>query len=324
MMADFILESSMRADKNDMFYKPESAEEWQRLQTGNFVRVEKIESKSFEKKYSDFENDVLTLTAAASKGLAHNDISFAAAVNTAFNAVYYSIFSSKGKQQAEVFLSSPDPATAAKVMNMLDSKYTKPLLSLAMPSIEVNKRIYVPKLLPRLTTKNVMVTEDLSRMLSAAPRQEASEEDVLGFDPNVRLAAESPTGRLQNESTTYIIHKMKPMPDSYVKIRILSPDTLPTDRKPGKQSSIKGMNFDRILVDIHGGGFISTTTRCHQTYLRKWAKECNLVIFAIDYKLAPEVKYPAVLDDVWQAYFWIITQAEKQLGIPLSSITFFI
>jgi len=29
-------------------------------------------------------------------------------------------------------------------------------------------------------------------------------------------------------------------------------------------------------------------------------------IFSVDYKKAPEHPYPAALDDVWQAYNWIL------------------
>ena len=115
MMVDFIFESSMHANIEDIFYKPVSADEWKLLQNGYYVSVEKNESKSFAKRYAEFEKDILILTAAASKGLEHKDVSFGAAVNTALNAAYYKIFSSKGKQQAEMFLSAPKPETATKV-----------------------------------------------------------------------------------------------------------------------------------------------------------------------------------------------------------------
>ena len=116
MIVDFILGSAMVADKNDIFYKPPTADEWKTLYDSYYLKIEKIESKAFEKKYQEFGQDILTITAAASKSLEHNEISFGAAVNTALNAVYYKIFSTKGKQQAEMFLSSPDPKTATNVI----------------------------------------------------------------------------------------------------------------------------------------------------------------------------------------------------------------
>ena len=48
----------------------------------------------------------------------------------------------------------------------------------------------------------------------------------------------------------------------------------------------------------------------HSTYLRKWANKTGVPIISIDYRLAPESKYPEGLDDCWQAYYWIINHAE--------------
>jgi len=306
MMSEYIIENAMKADDNEMFYKPPTDPVWQELYNGKFIKVETKSSKNFAKKYAEFEQGVLTLTAAGSKGLEKRDISLAGAVSTALNAAYFTVFPSKRKQQAELFLSAPNPKTATKMMNILDSKFTKPLLSIVMPKIAVNKRIYIPKLLPRLTVSNVLLPEDLSKYFTK-PYLEAE-------------GAFTEAQKLEKlRLVQYVTTKMKPVPDSHVKVRILSPEILPCDRK-GKPAPEKGCKFNRVLIDIHGGGFISTTTRCHQTYLRKWANECNMVIFAIDYKLAPEVKYPSVLDDVWQAYFWIITQAEREFGIKLETV----
>lgn len=62
-----------------------------------------------------------------------------------------------------------------------------------------------------------------------------------------------------------------------------------------------------ILIHIHGGGFVSMSSQSHQAYTRHWAVETSIPIFSIDYRLAPENPYPAALNDVWQAYYWIIT-----------------
>ncbi len=44
------------------------------------------------------------------------------------------------------------------------------------------------------------------------------------------------------------------------------------------------------------------------------------MIFAIDYRLAPEHPFPAALDDVWQAYCWIIYHGITRLGITPAKI----
>jgi len=53
----------------------------------------------------------------------------------------------------------------------------------------------------------------------------------------------------------------------------------------------------------------------HQAYTRVWACETGIPIFSIDYRLAPENAYPAALNDVWQAYYWIVTYCRTKLGI---------
>jgi len=39
-----------------------------------------------------------------------------------------------------------------------------------------------------------------------------------------------------------------------------------------------------------------------------------MIQFSLEYRLSPANKYPDALDDVWQAYLWIINYAETILG----------
>jgi hormone-sensitive lipase len=315
MLVTFIIEGAIKGERDDIFYKPLCSKEWQRLYSENYLEVVHTSSKSFEKKYAELANDMLALSAAASKGLGTGQISLGGVIKTGFNTIYYKMFASERKKQAELFLSNPEPHIAANVFNLLDSKYTKGILKLMMPKIEVSKCIYVPKLLPRLTIKNVLSDRDMSSYLKSKGDLKGSGEDTA----DSKLSEEDEFVNIEKPEP-YLEKKIKPLPENYVKVRILSPYKLPSDWKPEQKINTKGMKFDRIIVDIHGGGFIATSTRLHQTYLRKWAKKCNAVVFAIDYKLAPEEKYPALLDEVRQAYFWIITQAEKEFKVKLKTV----
>lgn len=69
------------------------------------------------------------------------------------------------------------------------------------------------------------------------------------------------------------------------------------------------------MIHIHGGGFVAMSSSSHQNYTRKWANEIGIPIFSIDYRLAPEYPYPAALNDVWQAYYWIVNNCETHFGI---------
>jgi hormone-sensitive lipase len=73
---------------------------------------------------------------------------------------------------------------------------------------------------------------------------------------------------------------------------------------------------DTVVIHIHGGGFISMSSHSHQTYTTKWAESLpNTAIFSIDYRLAPESRFPSQIDDCWQAYVWIVNHAKTSLGI---------
>lgn len=76
----------------------------------------------------------------------------------------------------------------------------------------------------------------------------------------------------------------------------------------------------KAVIHIHGGGFITMSSGSHQNYTRSWANRLDCPIFSIDYRLSPEYKYPAAIDDVWQAYVWIVKFSFLQLGIAPEKI----
>ena len=40
-------------------------------------------------------------------------------------------------------------------------------------------------------------------------------------------------------------------------------------------------------------------------------------MFSVDYRLAPKNPYPDPVNDCYQAYVWIVTQAREQLGLDI-------
>ena len=73
------------------------------------------------------------------------------------------------------------------------------------------------------------------------------------------------------------------------------------------------MDPESVLVYIHGGGWVSGNGK--SSFLRKWTEATNILIFAIEYRLSPKSQFPEALDDCWQAYYWIVTQAYQQFGV---------
>lgn len=70
-----------------------------------------------------------------------------------------------------------------------------------------------------------------------------------------------------------------------------------------------------LIVFYHfGGGVVGSIETCH-CFCTMLAKICSAPVLSIEYRLAPEHKYPAGLDDAIEAYEWGVANASK-FGAP--------
>ncbi|TBX70132.1 alpha/beta hydrolase [Flavobacterium silvisoli] len=60
-----------------------------------------------------------------------------------------------------------------------------------------------------------------------------------------------------------------------------------------------------IIINYHGGGFISPLLPCLEQPLWLESKNLEAVVFAVDYRVAPEHRFPAALNDSYSAFKWI-------------------
>jgi acetyl esterase len=73
------------------------------------------------------------------------------------------------------------------------------------------------------------------------------------------------------------------------------------------------------LVFFHGGGWVIGNLDTHDVACRKLAHEGEMAVIAVDYRLAPEHKFPAAVDDAVTATRWIAGNAAR-LGIDASRL----
>lgn len=71
-----------------------------------------------------------------------------------------------------------------------------------------------------------------------------------------------------------------------------------------------------VLLYIHGGGFVSCSAATHRPVTGQLARLTSSRVFAVDYRLAPEHRFPAALEDVFVAYRRLLDQ-----GIPAAQIS---
>ena len=73
------------------------------------------------------------------------------------------------------------------------------------------------------------------------------------------------------------------------------------------------------LVFFHGGGWVIGDLDTHDVVCRKLADEGQLIVVAVDYRRAPEYKFPAAVNDALAATAWIADHA-KELGIDTARL----
>lgn len=66
-----------------------------------------------------------------------------------------------------------------------------------------------------------------------------------------------------------------------------------------------------VMVFIHGGGFITCSIETHDFVPSYIAANANIEVINVEYRLAPEYKFPTGLEDCYEALRWITQNADK-------------
>jgi acetyl esterase len=74
------------------------------------------------------------------------------------------------------------------------------------------------------------------------------------------------------------------------------------------------------LVFFHGGGWVIGDLDSHDVVCRQLADAGALIVISVDYRLAPEHKFPAATDDAIAATKWVAANA-RELGIDASRLS---
>lgn len=63
-----------------------------------------------------------------------------------------------------------------------------------------------------------------------------------------------------------------------------------------------------VLLYLHGGGFVIGSLETHDSLCRQLALRSGAAVLALDYRLAPEHRFPTAVDDAWSALQWLHAQ----------------
>jgi acetyl esterase len=111
-----------------------------------------------------------------------------------------------------------------------------------------------------------------------------------------RLKVDEPIHRTQDRRI--------PGPGSDIPIRTYWPRELkPCEKLP-------------VLLWYHGGGFVIGSLETHDSACRMLANRADCIVVSVDYRLAPEHKFPAAVEDCEAALKWVALHAIEIGGDP--------
>ena len=82
------------------------------------------------------------------------------------------------------------------------------------------------------------------------------------------------------------------------------------------KAGIQGRNQERVLIDLHGGGFSGCWPGCAELESRPIAALAGIKVVSLDYREGPENKFPAASEDVAIVYQELLkTHKPENVGI---------
>ncbi len=130
---------------------------------------------------------------------------------------------------------------------------------------------------------------------------------LIGDDPAAVRAQLATFPRPEGDVVGSVVDRKVPGPAGDIPVRVYTP------------APVSGAGTRPALVWYHGGGWVIGNLDGADYGCRKFANAANAVVVSVDYRLAPEAKFPAAADDCFAATKWVAENAAS-LGIDAHRI----
>ena len=161
--------------------------------------------------------------------------------------------------------------------------------------------------------------QDLRTLASAARVQQSDREEAMPIDPQVRVfldqlaelrapALYTLTPQQARDAVT-ISSALLGKPDPVGKIEDRRVPTAGGEI-PIRIYTPVGAGTFPVLVYYHGGGWVVCDVETHNSLCCSVTNAAECIVVSVDYRLAPEHKYPAAVDDAYAAAEWVFDHAE--------------
>src|SRR4030088_3063652 len=121
-------------------------------------------------------------------------------------------------------------------------------------------------------------------------------ETMTGAEARAHLKRTIAALNTDPEPVARVENRTIPGPDGPVPVRIYRPQEQPAAPMPA-------------LVYFHGGGWVVCDLDSHDPTCRAITNGVGCVVVSVDYRLAPEDKFPAAAEDAYAATLWVAGNA---------------
>ncbi|CAK5284287.1 unnamed protein product [Mycena citricolor] len=126
---------------------------------------------------------------------------------------------------------------------------------------------------------------------------------TLPWSPELRNAPAVP-----GSSTPLSVGSTVDIDLTYTKFRAFTPEgEAPADGWP-------------VFIFFHGGGWTFGSIGAENAFATNMCVHAKCVVISVDYRLAPEHKYPTAVDDSAESLEWVVANGQKVLGVDTTRI----
>lgn len=134
-------------------------------------------------------------------------------------------------------------------------------------------------------------------------------KSLLSYEERVFLAR-----MLRNTGDEYTLDFLKenPLPDA------ITVEKIDAGGVPAEWQKVKGASGGKVIMYIHGGGWIQGSALDHRELTSAMAVSADMNVLSLDYRLAPEHRFPAQMEDCVKGYDWLLNQGLKPENIIIA------
>lgn len=145
------------------------------------------------------------------------------------------------------------------------------------------------------------------------PAPDAPEDELTEYALALRARLEQLSDRLPNGRTVRIEPELDAPVDG---LWVADGRAIPPFGDDGATTSLGPGTAQRVVLHLHGGAYVLGSPESHRGLASALSRTSHAQVFLPRYRLAPEARFPAAVDDAVASYRWLT----ETCGVPAASI----